>query len=887
MHDIHSDGQKFNIGPEFIPRFAQFLPNSLVVAEGETVVIDGDVEYAAIENHGTIRFSREADITLRFRHFFNAMTGVVDCGTAEDPITRNVVWEVIDAPLDAQHDPYQWGNGILNAGHMSRVGVYKTPFVEIEPALQGATTLTLRGPVVGWGVGDELLLPDTRYAHYSLGAPRQESPVFITSIDGNTVKLSSPLGFDHLAVTRPDGSVAAHPSVANMTRNIVVRSENPFGTRGHSANVGHMASWHVEGNAFKGIGRTTFGRLHNTTIDAAGVVTNGTNQIGKYTDHMHHCWSRPDLTRITRANSYNGTERSKWAVVAHGTYDVTIEDCVAVDMQGAAFVTEDGYEDRVTFRGNVAAFTVGNRMEGADSTDPAIGNAPGGDGAGFWFRSCRVTVVGNQSWNNRSGYSVFNMFPVGVGAMQGGRLYTAEDAAAAVPYEWADNVSLGNAIAGMEMWTVNHFHIQRQRALNDGQRGIWPVVFGAPNPSVIATGVQIISGEHAVAIESASAYTPTLNINGGEIRGCGWTFGPGVVRGSARLHGDLVLQNHIGMELDASTTDVHVAASVRFEAMPGVTNPKHIVVAAGSDTVWAPGEGVASAWRFAGVPQVKVVLDQWNGEAGPFRLALPQQRGDSPLWPATADQLVGTPEAGLTVGQVFERYGYLPVGGYVSLNGEALHGMHNVVADRTPLVLPPPSAVVTYPNMNAPHTAEWLDIAVALTGDPAGATTQTSVSVDGGPVEHGWASAPEMISRHRVWDRASSAYQEGTHTIRVWRSDAAYNPVPGSERTFQYFRGAATPGGDPVDCVLGDWRDVSRTEGPWVIDGDTKSRVITTEQQRDILTAPANGGAACGPTTRTVTATETAPIAWRDATVQMSDDGRVRVCVDGTCRIVA
>lgn len=65
----------------------------------------------------------------------------------------------------------------------------------------------------------------------------------------------------------------------------------------------------------------------------------------------------------------------------------------------------------------------------------------------------------------------------------------------------------------------------------------------------------------------------------------------------------------------------------------------------------------------------------------------------------------------------------------------------------------------------------------------------------------------------------------------------------------------------PVDCAQGDWYVVSTSDSysDWIIVGDHQERIKTTTvtEQRDILTAPANGGMACGPSLQTTITTLT------------------------------
>src|SRR5438270_831542 len=81
-----------------------------------------------------------------------------------------------------------------------------------------------------------------------------------------TVTLSKPLDFAHNNIVDPQGVVVLRPRVANLTRNIVWRSENPNGSRGHTVDIGHMATWDIRYNQNIGLGRTRNEPLDDTVL---------------------------------------------------------------------------------------------------------------------------------------------------------------------------------------------------------------------------------------------------------------------------------------------------------------------------------------------------------------------------------------------------------------------------------------------------------------------------------------------------------------------------------------------------------------------------------------------------------------------------------------------
>ena len=241
------------IGTDVVPRFLN-LPRVLVVPPGTTVTPAADSTWDYIEVAGTLRVARDRDTILRFTHLFVLPGAVLDVGTQADPIPagRRVELIVRNVPIDTLRDTFQWGNGLLNFGRQTRVGAEKLAWTTTRDDLRtGDRLLTLDEDPVGWQVGDELLIPDT-----TLGGRRREAVIGVAGIAGRVITLSKGLDFDHPAQTDPGGEVMLRPRVANLTRNIVVRSENPQGTRGHTADVGHDATWDVRFNEFSGLGRT-------------------------------------------------------------------------------------------------------------------------------------------------------------------------------------------------------------------------------------------------------------------------------------------------------------------------------------------------------------------------------------------------------------------------------------------------------------------------------------------------------------------------------------------------------------------------------------------------------------------------------------------------------
>src|SRR5690606_26639115 len=177
------------------------------------------------------------------------------------------------------------------------------------------------------------------------------------------------------------------PYVANITRNIVFRSENPAGTRGHVIFL-EQAKVDVQYAAFLGMGRTQAVNLDSTSLTGSADDKIGTNQIARYgASHWHHVHGHADIDGLTGryVGVYaDGMDGAKWGFVQHGSHDIEHRDCIADRFIGAGFVTEDGYEVRGKWTNNLGCYSKGNGIDGKFNL-VAPRNIPGGEGAAFWF----------------------------------------------------------------------------------------------------------------------------------------------------------------------------------------------------------------------------------------------------------------------------------------------------------------------------------------------------------------------------------------------------------------------------------------------------------------------------------------------------------------------
>ena len=219
----------------------------------------------------------------------------LEVGSPTSPIAANVTAEITiaDRPFDPDLDPSQAGNGIVALGRVTMHGAPKNPtFVRFgQEPLAGVTNLVFERPVEGWKAGDTLVIPDTRQLSANESGRNYQSQsekVRIASISRSGVTLEAPLVYDHKGARNAAGKLEFLPHVGNLTRNVVVRSEHPDGTRGHML-FSSRADVDLRYVEFRELGRTKMGMLNNTMTDSEGRARRlGTNQIGRYSVHFHH-----------------------------------------------------------------------------------------------------------------------------------------------------------------------------------------------------------------------------------------------------------------------------------------------------------------------------------------------------------------------------------------------------------------------------------------------------------------------------------------------------------------------------------------------------------------------------------------------------------------------
>ena len=443
-----------------------------------TYDVTSDAKIDCIEVDGRLAFRTDRDTRLKVANLTVMEGGALEVGTADTPVARDVTAEIIiaDQKIDGAIDPAQVGTGIQALGKVRMHGAVRTPtFVRVaEEPLAGQATIVLEDAPQGWMRGDEIVMPDTRQLPDRSGIQaNQIERRHVVSVDGKRVTLDAALRFDHKGARTPDGTLRFLPHIGNITRNVVIRSENPNGTRGHTLFTSR-ADVDLRYVVTREMGRTVMGVLDNSVVDGNGnLVKLGENQIGRYAIHFHHAFGPV----ATPANGYQFTlignvvdTAPKWGITIHNSHYGLIRDNVVFDAQGAGIVTEDGDEAFNVFEHNFAL-----KVKGSGDFAPRSGYAgpapdPGGEGNGFWFRGPDNYIRGNVAADADAvgfGLAAGGLGTVSIPKFKGAdpnvdSQKTLLDTTLAPVLEFANNEAYGGMVTGATWgWngTVSNFRV--------------------------------------------------------------------------------------------------------------------------------------------------------------------------------------------------------------------------------------------------------------------------------------------------------------------------------------------------------------------------------------------------------------------------------------------
>jgi len=455
-------------------------PGDVVVIEHDVLFgTEAEVEDVVVYPGGKLWFQTERDTRLTLRTLQVLEGGALEIGRRTRPVAAGVLAEIVflDRSIDTAVDPGQYGNGLIVSGEVTLHGAPAGPNfarLAVEPKA-GDVELVLSDEVTGWRPGGRIVLADSRQADPRLdnGFVSQTEVVEIADIspDGRTLTLAAELAHDHPGARNAAGELDFLPHAAYLSSNLVLRSDNPTGTRGHGLLL-FRAQVDIRYTLFQDLGRTTAEELDATLFDEEGNATHiGTNQPGRYPIHTHHVSGPEDTPDIGYqfaliGNAIDGGPDEhlfKWGIAVHASHYGLVRGNTVFNYAGSGIVTEDGSESYNLFDRNFVARC--SAFGNLDTQDR------GTAGTAFWFRGQNNFVRDNVAADARnSGFSInaYRLGDVEIPVAPGSLERTTIDMNTLPILELEGNESYGPSFRGLDLWEIG----STGETLHDAPRSI-------------------------------------------------------------------------------------------------------------------------------------------------------------------------------------------------------------------------------------------------------------------------------------------------------------------------------------------------------------------------------------------------------------------------------
>jgi hypothetical protein len=372
---------------------------NVLIPHGTTVTVDEVLSMAVrtVRVDGKLELAPNRDTCLVVDTLVVAPGGELIIGTVKVPIAPDKRARIVFAdrgPIDVRWDPNLLSRGLLAHGVVSIVGAEVTSYLPVARSpRKGDTRLALAQAPVNWKKGDRLVLTGTTMPDKN--GRTQDEELTIVDVRGAEVTVP-PLQFDH---TVPKPGLAAY--VGNLTRNVRLESQNrspeELGRHGHVMFM-HSPRVTISYCGLYDLGRTdkripvNDPRLNEHKRLIAGT---GTNARGRYSLHFH----RTGADLRTPAIPVKGcavVNSPGWGYVNHSSH-VAMEENVAYNVHGAAFVTEAG-DEVGSFRRNLTVRSAGSGQDTVARNDL---QDFGHEGSGFWLQGGGVAVEDNIAAGHR------------------------------------------------------------------------------------------------------------------------------------------------------------------------------------------------------------------------------------------------------------------------------------------------------------------------------------------------------------------------------------------------------------------------------------------------------------------------------------------------------
>lgn len=441
------------------------IPNNgadVQIRSGHTVYVNQEFSTAhnLVHVDGNLKFRTHRNTRLITESIFIDTNASFEIGTQATPVeagkTATIVFKPYGSSIGKPWDPEQKSLGLISKGTVTIYGEEKSHWAlinnDIPKEIKTVNVGAGQSAPSNWNSGDTLVIAGTQFRR---GEAPSDELARLTNSNGNLITLNSNTTEHHL---RASGQELLH--IANLTRNVVIKSEGP--ELAHIMLMNHDVD--INYATFRNMGRTDKSRpLDDFKFEVFGPTNNptsytlsegdSTNIRGRYALHFHRNGMGPDhnnpRSKVVGCVVWDAVG---WGFVNHSS-DVRFEKNVAYNFKGAGFVTEAG-DEVGEFIENIAIRGTGEDQDGDGVPDLKVGSTterryydirqvfrnkerpqPLGDfgfaGDGFWFQGPAIKAIDNVASScNGAGMIWFGagaVDPAGVVDQNGNLVFGEED----------------------------------------------------------------------------------------------------------------------------------------------------------------------------------------------------------------------------------------------------------------------------------------------------------------------------------------------------------------------------------------------------------------------------------------------------------------------------
>lgn len=357
--------------------------SDLLIPQGKSVIIDTSVDIGKLTINGKLTCPETGDFTIRTTGILVSGSGSeLLCGSETARFQGRLVMAIKGGLFERVHGAMASDRNVLvmNGGTLRLMGgLSRASWLRLAAhAAVGTDRLELGAPV-DWRAGDEVVIAPSNYN--AAEAERVEVAEVINS--GRTVLLKTPLRFFHWGELQSfqgqkTWQVDERAEVANLSRNIVIRSEGDVGamdSRGAHVMVMAGAFAYIDGVEFFRMGRM--------------------GEMARYPFHWHRAGNVKG--QFIRNSSIH--ESFQRCITVHGTMQAQVVNNVCFDHFGHGLFLEDGNETDNIITGNLVILSKrpprGRHLLQSDIQDHSSSRDRFPGPASYWISNPQNTVKDN------------------------------------------------------------------------------------------------------------------------------------------------------------------------------------------------------------------------------------------------------------------------------------------------------------------------------------------------------------------------------------------------------------------------------------------------------------------------------------------------------------